>query len=73
MIAFKPVQMILNRLNRETDLVENLPPVRIAWADKIPLSTAGPIPSPRSRVARPAASPIIKALSTCPVVTGCLR
>jgi len=73
MVVFKPVHKIFIRLYREMDLVENLRPARIAPAAKIPLSTAGPIPSPKSKVASPAASPIINALSICPVANGCLR
>ena len=38
-------------------------PAVIAFAACSPLSTAGPIPSHKSRVARPAASPIMKAFA----------
>ena len=48
-------------------------PVRMDLAAKMPLSIAGPIPSPKSRVARPAASPIMYALFNRPTGTGCLR
>src|SRR5262249_59228497 len=59
------LRAMLPRLTPLTSSSRYSLPLRMASAARRPLRSAGPIPSPRSRVASPAASPVMKALPRC--------